>query len=101
MPLRSGVGVPVFTTLAANNRMSGATNDLVTSLHAARSEALKRQVTVTLCPTPDGAGGCVAGRQPGYGLDRLRGRNADGAISGDDVILQRHAALEAATWSAA
>lgn len=89
-----GVGVPVFTTLAANNRMSGATNDLVTSLHAARSEALKRQVTVTLCPTPDGAGGCVAGGNLGSGWTVFVDRNADRAISGDDVILQRHAALD-------
>ena len=89
-----GVGVPVFNTLAANNRMSGATNDLITSLHAARSEALKRQVTVTLCPTPDGAGACVAGGNLGSGWTVFVDRNADGAISGDDVILQRHAALD-------
>ena len=89
-----GIGVPVFTTLAANNRMSGATNDLITSLHAARSEALKRQVTVTLCPTPDGAGACVAGGNLGSGWTVFVDRNADGAISADDVILQQHAALD-------
>jgi type IV fimbrial biogenesis protein FimT len=88
-----GVGVPVFATLAANGRMSSATNDLVTSLHAARSEALKRQVTVTLCPTPDGAGDCVDGGALGAGWTVFVDRNADGAISGDDVVLQRHGSL--------
>lgn len=89
-----GIGAPLFATLAANNRMSSATNDLVTSLHAARSEALKRQVTVTLCPTPDGAGPCVAGGNLGAGWTVFVDRNADAAISADDVILQRHAALD-------
>ncbi len=89
-----GIGAPLFATLAANNRMSSATNDLVTSLHAARSEALKRQVTVTLCPTPDGAGACIAGGNLGAGWTVFVDRNADAAISADDVILQRHAALD-------
>ena len=89
-----GIGVPVFATLAANNRMSGATNDLVASLHAARSEALKRRVTVTLCPTPDAADACVAGGNLGSGWTVFVDRNADAAISADDVILQRHAALD-------
>ncbi|MBL8201716.1 MAG: GspH/FimT family pseudopilin [Chromatiales bacterium] len=88
-----GVGVPMFTTLAANQRMSSATNDLVTSLHAARSEALMRRVTVALCPTPDGAGPCLDGGNLGLGWTVFVDRNGDGSISADDVILQRHAAL--------
>jgi len=89
-----GIGAPLFATLAANNRMSSATNDLVSSLIAARSEALKRQVTVTLCPTPDGAGACVAGGSLGSGWTVFVDRNADGAISADDVVVQQHGALE-------
>lgn len=88
-----GIGVPVFTTMAANERMSSATNDLVTSLHAARSEALMRRAPVTLCPTPDGAGGCVDGGNLALGWSVFVDRNGDGSISGDDVILQRHGAL--------
>ena len=89
-----GIGAPLFATLAANNRMSSATNDLVSSLIAARSEALKRQVTVTLCPTPDGAGNCVAGGSLGTGWTVFVDRNADGVISADDVVVQQHGALE-------
>jgi prepilin-type N-terminal cleavage/methylation domain-containing protein len=89
-----GLGAPLFATLAANNRMSSATNDLVTSLHAARSEAIKRQVTVTLCPTQDGAGACIAGGNLGAGWTVFVDRNADGAISDDDVIVQQHTALD-------
>ena len=88
-----GIGVPSFTTMIANGRMSSATNDLVTSLHAARSEALMRRAPVGLCPTPDGAGACVAGGNLALGWTVFVDRNGDGAISDDDVILQRHAAL--------
>ncbi|MEO8223282.1 MAG: GspH/FimT family pseudopilin [Gammaproteobacteria bacterium] len=89
-----GIAVPVFTTVAANQRMSAATNDLVGSLHAARSEALKRQLPVTLCATPNGTGPCVAFGNLAGGWSVFVDRNADGLISGpDDVILQRHGSL--------
>lgn len=90
-----GIGVPVFGRLVANQRMSSATNDLVSSLHGARSEALKRQVTVTLCPTAGGNGACVDGGNLAAGWTVFVDRNADGAISSDDVVLQRHATLPA------
>ncbi|MDH5254847.1 MAG: GspH/FimT family pseudopilin [Gammaproteobacteria bacterium] len=88
-----GIGVPVFTTMAANERMSSATNDLVTSLHGARSEALMRRAPVALCPTPDGAGACIDGGNLALGWTVFVDRNEDGSISADDVILQRHAGL--------
>ncbi len=88
-----GIGVPVFTGMAANERMSSATNDVVTSLHGARSEALMRRAPVSVCPTPDGAGACVDGGNLALGWTVFVDRNADGSISADDVILQRHAAL--------
>lgn len=88
-----GIGVPVFTTMAANERMSSATNDLVTSLHAARSEALMRRVPVALCPSPDGDGACVDGGNLALGWTVFVDRLGDGSISADDVILQRHGAL--------
>jgi type IV fimbrial biogenesis protein FimT len=90
-----GIGVPAFTTMAANQRMSTATNDLVTSLHGARSEALMRRAPIALCPTPDGAGACVDGGSLALGWTVFVDRNGDGSISADDVILQRHAALDA------
>ncbi len=88
-----GLGVPVFNNVMASQRLSSATNDLVQSLHAARSEALKRQVTVTLCPTAGGSGPCLAGGSLGAGWSVFVDRNADGAISDDDVMLQQHGAL--------
>lgn len=95
MAIALGIGVPVFTSLVANERMSSATNELVRSLHAARSEALMRRAPISLCPTPDGTGGCVDGGNLGLGWTVFVDRNADGAISADDVILQQHGAMPA------
>ncbi len=89
-----GLSIPSFSALRANNRMTAAANDIVTSLHAARSEAIMRQVTVTLCPTPDGDGPCADGGSLGAGWTVFVDRNDDGQISDDDVILQRHPGLD-------
>ena len=48
-----GFGVPSFMQLQRNNAMIGVANDLVSSLSIARSEAVKRQVPVTLCSSPN------------------------------------------------
>lgn len=45
------VGVPALRDFFATNHMSAATNDLVTSLHLARSEAIKRETLSRLCPS--------------------------------------------------
>lgn len=93
-----GIGIPAFATLFANNRMSAATNDLVSSLYAARSEAIMRQVTVTLCPTVDGDGPCLPNGSLASGWSVFVDRNADANISADDVVVQRHAALPSQLW---
>ena len=94
LALALGLSIPSFTALRANNRMTTAANDIVTSLHAARSEAIMRQVTVTMCPTPAGDGACVDGGSVGAGWTVFVDRNGDGQISPDDVVLQRHPGLE-------
>jgi type IV fimbrial biogenesis protein FimT len=48
-----GLGVPSFRTLIENNRIAAASNDIVTALQFARSEAVKRAVLVDFCGTAD------------------------------------------------
>ena len=43
------IGVPALNQLVASSHMARAVNDIVTGLHLARSEALKRRSVVTLC----------------------------------------------------
>ena len=49
------VAIPSFRTLIDNNRAATASNDLLASLLFARSEAVKRATTVTVCPNGEEA----------------------------------------------
>jgi type IV fimbrial biogenesis protein FimT len=49
------LGVPALTTLVAGARMRAEINDVVTLVHLARSEAVKRATDVILCPSEDGS----------------------------------------------
>lgn len=48
------MGIPGFQDLIQNNRRVTAVNELVSGLHLARSEAFKRNRTVSVCPSADG-----------------------------------------------
>jgi len=48
------VAVPSFQQLISSQRMSAAVNSLVTALHLARSETIKRGERAVLCPSSDG-----------------------------------------------
>ena len=50
-----GIGVPNVMEFQRNGVMTAAANDFVTAVLAARTEAVKRQVPVTLCLTDDPA----------------------------------------------
>lgn len=47
------IAIPGYAFLVTANRLSTATNDLVTTLHLARSEAVKRGSRVTVCKSDD------------------------------------------------
>lgn len=49
-----GLGVPTFLNATLNSRLGSVANNLVVSAHLARSEAIKRNVTVRLCPSANG-----------------------------------------------
>ena len=49
------VAVPSFNEAILSNRLASFANNFVASAHLARSEAIKRNATVTLCRSTDGA----------------------------------------------
>lgn len=86
----AGVSLPSFMDVIGRMSANSATRTLVNSLNLARSEAIKRGTTVTLCATTDGAD-CAAGSwNSGWMLFVDNNNDADGAVgsvdSGDDVI---------------
>ncbi|MGD9596972.1 MAG: GspH/FimT family pseudopilin [Steroidobacteraceae bacterium] len=63
------IGAPSFAEFRRNNRLTGAGNELLGAMQTARSEAIKRQVPVAVCPSndPGDAGAtCSAGAFTGW-----------------------------------
>jgi len=53
------VGVPSLKTFMQGNQLIASTNELVSALHVARSEAIKLNLRVSVCESSDGAN-CTA-----------------------------------------
>lgn len=100
-----GIGVPSFVAFQRSNAMAGAVNEFVTAAHFARSEAVKRQVPVTLCVSPDPSASppaCGAGGAANAGLvvfvdengnDSLTdATDGNAGIDADEPVLLRRAA---------
>ena len=56
-----GIGVPSFRQAALGSRLSATANNLLASVQLARSEAIKRNQTIRLCPSADGADCAASG----------------------------------------
>jgi len=89
-----GIGVPNVMEFQRNSAMSGVANDFVTGVLMARSEAVKRQVPVTLClsddptlATPVCSPGPVADSTRGFvvWVDENGNFNPDGSPDLDDT----------------
>jgi type IV fimbrial biogenesis protein FimT len=55
------LGAPSFSDFRRNARLTGAANDLLAAANLARTEAIKRQVPVSICPTAPGADAVCSG----------------------------------------
>src|SRR5262245_19540720 len=59
------LGAPAFNDFRANNRLTGVANDFLGALQVARTEAIKRQVPASVCPSDDGSS-CTSGNFRGW-----------------------------------
>ncbi len=60
------LAVPSFTETIRNNRLTAQTNDLVSSINLARTEAVKRRSDVTVCPSANQSSCSATGWQNGW-----------------------------------
>lgn len=60
------IGVPAYNDVVLSSKLSSYANDLVSSATQARSEALKRNTTVQLCASSDGANCGGGGWEQGW-----------------------------------
>lgn len=88
-----GVAVPNFVTFIQNNRLATQANDLVTMLNYARSEAVKRNQTITVCSSTDGTS-CAGSTTWDGGLIVFVDSNGDGAVDGGEDVMQVRPAME-------
>jgi len=85
------IGIPSFAAFTSSSRLASATNELVSSLHLARSEAIKRNSRTVICTSATGTS-CVAsgGWHQGWLVFHDVNNNAV-RDAGEGVILTRSA----------
>jgi len=86
------VGVPSFRSLTQNNRMSTQANELMAALTLARSEAVKRGASVTICSSADQAS-CAGSNNWATGWIVFSDSNADATVDAGETIVRTWAAL--------
>lgn len=75
--------VPSFRTLIQNSRATSQANEFITSINQARSEALKRQATISVIAS---AGGTAA-NEFGNGWSIVVDADSDGVLDAGEVIV--------------
>lgn len=88
------VGVPSFQSAVASSRLTTSTNDVVSALALARTEAIRRGTRVTVCKSAN-ATACTTAGNWAQGwiifIDTTRG-SADASVDSGEVILASNAA---------
>jgi len=92
-----GVGVPGFQELIQNNRMTVSVNDMVTDLNLARSEAVKRGSSVTLCRRNDAGTACNASGNWLSGWIIFIDPDGDGTVDTGEQIIRVRGSLKGLT----
>ena len=82
-----GMAAPSVATLVSNSRQTGAINDLVSSMHLARSTAITTNTRVTMC-TSGGGDACAASTWD-QGWIVFTDRDSDRIVDADDTIISR------------
>jgi type IV fimbrial biogenesis protein FimT len=90
--------IPSFDTVVSNNRRASAVNQLVSTLHLARSEAITRNQQIAICPSADGAS-CAGDWDDGWLL--YADANRDEVLDEDEEVLGTSAAAARLTITTA
>jgi type IV fimbrial biogenesis protein FimT len=92
----TGFAVPSFRALQLDTERSAQLNRFVQSIHLARSEAMKRNGVVSLCPSRDAASCATAGTgwESGWIMFHNQDRDAPAVRDADETIVQVYAPWE-------
>jgi type IV fimbrial biogenesis protein FimT len=91
-----GLAVPNLTAFAKNNRLTGGANDLLAAIYSTRAEAIKQQVTATMCftTTPTAATPACDGNGT-QGWITWIDSNGNSTVDAGEEVKVRHDALPA------
>jgi type IV fimbrial biogenesis protein FimT len=92
--LLMALAAPTFRTLLLKRSVQAAADALVSDLRLARSEAVKRSATVSVCSSVDGAS-CGNGAAWQGGWIVFVDADGDGSLDADDAILRVQGAWRA------
>lgn len=88
-----GLGLPGLRDFTLNNRRVAAVNEMVASMALSRTEAISRNMTVSMCPSSDGTGCGGVGWSDGWIV--FSDVDGDGAVdAGGDIVIKAVEALE-------
>lgn len=90
------MAVPSYQSLMRESRLTTQANELITSLHYARSEAVKRGIRVTLCKSSDGAS-CTNGSNWQDGWLIFSDTSTVGSVDSGDEVLRVFPGLNGST----
>jgi type IV fimbrial biogenesis protein FimT len=93
------VAVPNYQSFVLNSRMSSRSNDVLSALQLARSEAVKRNTRVSVCQSTGGA--CATGGSWAQGWMVFVDGGVAGALDGTDVAIKVYPALSGTNTMAA
>lgn len=87
------VAVPSYQSLMINNRLATQTNEFVTALTLARSEAIKRGSRATVCRSADQSNCSTAAGDWTQGWLVFMDGDNDGTVDTGEPVLQVHSVL--------
>ena len=90
----AGLTAPSFSDAIKNNRMTTQFNELLSFLSYARSEAVKRNISVTVCKSNTGNS---CGGEWHNGWIVFVDNDNDGTVDATDEVIRKHKALTADT----
>lgn len=88
------IATPSFVNMAQNNRAATQTNELLSALHIARSEAATRGVPVSVCASANALTCATAGDWPKGWIVFTDAAGAAGSVDAGDAVLRSSPALE-------
>lgn len=87
-----GIAAPTFRDLSIRSQISGYTNELIATINYTRSEAVRRGLPISICPSDDDGGSCSGNWNDGWIV--FTDPNGDGLFDSGEVVLKANDAVQ-------